>query len=105
MVAATPHPAVNGPRATRAATIDAGPPGAGSGPVVLSPEVLVEGRRRSWEPWLAICGHPPQHRVAGDGPHRGARRLDGQGTPARCLERGHGALPRPRPHARQAPDL
>ena len=37
--------------------------------------------------------------------HRRARRLDGQGTPARRVERGDGSLPRPRPDARQAAHL
>ena len=105
---AAPHAVTLGtarPGEGAAATIDAGPPGAGSGPVVLSPEVLVEGRRRSREPGLAVRGDAPQHRLAGAGPHRRAGRLDGQGTSARRLQRGHGSLPRSRPDARQAADL
>ena len=67
--------------------------------------ILGEGRRRSREPRVAVRADAPQHRLAGDGPPRRSCRLDGQGPPARRLQRRHGPLPRPRPDARQAADV
>ena len=90
---------------TPPATIAAGPPGAGSGPVVLSAEDRLKVVVGLGNPGSQYAG--TRHNIGWMVMDRIADRAGwtGRGPPARRVQRGHGPLPRPRPDARQAADL